>query len=84
MFSRRGRRIGKYTFEVEAAGGAGIIPDVTIDPNEHQAYLWATEDECRARRKGDVELKFTSKDQEADILEGFRRRKARREAKADA
>lgn len=82
FFTRRGQRVCKYTFEVEVHAEPGAVPDVTLDPKEHQSYLWATEDECRARRKGDVELKFTTREQEASILEGFRSRKARRDAVA--
>jgi 8-oxo-dGTP pyrophosphatase MutT (NUDIX family) len=83
FFTRRGLPVCKHTFEVEVRAEAGTLPDVTLDPNEHQAYLWATEDECRAGRKGDVELKFTTKDQENCILEGFRLRNARREVVGD-
>ncbi|KAK1769011.1 NUDIX hydrolase domain-like protein [Phialemonium atrogriseum] len=84
FFTRRGQRVCKYTFEAEVQAQDGVVPGVTLDPKEHQAYLWATEDECRARRKGDVELKFTTKDEEAAIMEAFRLRRVRRDAVAKA
>ncbi|KAH8902876.1 hypothetical protein BR93DRAFT_931732 [Coniochaeta sp. PMI_546] len=76
FFSRRGMRIGKFNFEVEVEGGTGEEPPVVrLDANEHEDYVWATEEECRAGRKGETELRFTTKGQEDAIWEGFRRRK---------
>jgi 8-oxo-dGTP pyrophosphatase MutT (NUDIX family) len=54
--------------------------DVELDPSEHQNYAWAAEEEVMARKVGDVELKFTTREQEAVVLEAFR---ARREMNAD-
>jgi 8-oxo-dGTP pyrophosphatase MutT (NUDIX family) len=51
-------------------GGGGIR--VTLDPNEHVAYLWVTEEEARARRAGDVEIIYTRQAQEDAILDAFR------------
>ena len=84
--TRKNRLMCKYTFEVEVttADGDGAVakadgaPAVTLSPEEHQAYLWATEAECRNRRKGDTELPFTNKDQIATILEAFQARSERR------
>ncbi|TPX13026.1 uncharacterized protein E0L32_006452 [Thyridium curvatum] len=75
FFTRRNLRIGKFTFEseVEGCGGSSVIK---LDPNEHQHCLWVTEDECRARRTGgNVEITFTTVQQEQTILEGFRMRR---------
>lgn len=94
FFTRRNLRVGKFTFEAKIqhvqaardgnAAGTEPFPAVTLDPNEHQAYLWATEDECRAHRKGSVELVFTTKEEEEAILEAFRVRRERRDAEAEA
>jgi len=70
FFSRRQRRYCKYSFEVEVEGY-----EVTLDPNEHQAFVWASEDECRAHKAGDAQLRFTTWEQEESIMEGFRMRK---------
>ena len=65
----------KFSFEVVVEG-----LDVTLDEEEHQAFHWVTEDECR---KGQVirdgertEIKWTNESQVAVILEGFRLRVA--------
>ncbi|KAL2256107.1 hypothetical protein VTK26DRAFT_2176 [Humicola hyalothermophila] len=91
FFTRSGRVVSKVTFEVEvegAGGGGGDderLPEVTLDPNEHVRFLWATEDECRLGKvivPGDggeqeavVDIEFTGKAQKAAILLGFRLRR---------
>jgi 8-oxo-dGTP pyrophosphatase MutT (NUDIX family) len=75
--SRSGKRIGKFNFMVEARSAQGAM-DVKLDPEEHQRFVWASEEEARARKVGDLELEFTTADLEALVLEGFR---TRREAK---
>ena len=45
---------------------------VTLDPNEHQSYLWATEDEVKAKSSSGVVLQFTRPEQERLILEAFK------------
>jgi 8-oxo-dGTP pyrophosphatase MutT (NUDIX family) len=67
-------KICKFTFEVEVES----TDVVTLDPNEHQDYLWVTAEDClnhRLERDGTVaEFKFTRPAQEATVLEGFRLR----------
>jgi 8-oxo-dGTP pyrophosphatase MutT (NUDIX family) len=67
-------KICKFTFEVEVES----TDVVTLDPNEHQDYLWVTAEDCLnhgLERDGTVvEFKFTRPAQEATILEGFRLR----------
>lgn len=79
FFTRRGMRVGKFNFEVKVRVGGGgsavAFPEVRLDPEEHDAFVWATEEECRAGRKGDLLLKFTTKGQEDAIWEGFRRKR---------
>jgi 8-oxo-dGTP pyrophosphatase MutT (NUDIX family) len=70
FFTRRNRRICKFTFEVEVKEGP-----VKLDPNEHQAFVWASEDELRAGKCGDTEIKLTTQGQASTIWEGFRLRK---------
>jgi 8-oxo-dGTP pyrophosphatase MutT (NUDIX family) len=78
FFTRRNQRVSKFNFEVRVrTEGDGVAPTVTVDENEHSAFLWATEEECRAGRKGEVVLTFTTQRQEKAILEGFELRKAR-------
>ncbi|KUI65029.1 MutT-like protein [Cytospora mali] len=70
----RGKRVCKFTFVVEAENSG----EVKLDPNEHQDHVWATEEECRAKRvvrseegKGATKLVFTTAPQEAAILKAF-------------
>lgn len=63
---RLGHWICKFSFMVDVEDY-----DVKLDPNEHQAYVWATEDEARAKRCGDLMLEYTTKDQEDTILKAF-------------
>ncbi|KAL7625977.1 hypothetical protein AAE478_002746 [Parahypoxylon ruwenzoriense] len=67
FFTRRGARMCKYSFMTEVEEY-----DVKLDPNEHQAYLWVTEDEARAGKCGDVEFKYTFREQKLAVLEAFR------------
>lgn len=74
----RGKHICKFTFVVETEDSR----KVKLDPNEHQDYAWATEEECRARRvvrsedgRRVTELVFTTSAQEAAILRAFAWRK---------
>jgi len=85
FLTRRGLAVVKVTFEVEVEGSEGEgVPEVVLDPNEHVRFLWATEEECEVGKvavRGDggedevVEVKFTTKDQRALILLGFKLRR---------
>ncbi|POR38203.1 Uncharacterized protein TPAR_01588 [Tolypocladium paradoxum] len=68
FFTRRALRVVKYSFLVDVEQP----PDIKLDANEHQRFLWATEEECRAGRAGDVDIKFTADPQKATIMEAFR------------
>jgi 8-oxo-dGTP pyrophosphatase MutT (NUDIX family) len=72
---RKGLIICKFTFEVEVES----TEVVTLDPNEHQNYLWVTEENCReyqVDREGNVvRFQFTTAAQQATVLDGFRLRK---------
>jgi 8-oxo-dGTP pyrophosphatase MutT (NUDIX family) len=70
----RGLKVCKFTFEAEVES----TEVVKLDPNEHQRYLWVSEEECRSHRvERDgalVEIKFTRPAQEETVLAGFRLR----------
>ncbi|KAB5513337.1 NUDIX hydrolase domain-like protein [Coniochaeta sp. 2T2.1] len=84
FFSRRGMRIGKFNFVVEVvndAEGRGEgdgdgeegPPNVKLDANEHEDFVWASEGECRAGKIRDGrELVFTTRAQEEVVYEAFR------------
>jgi 8-oxo-dGTP pyrophosphatase MutT (NUDIX family) len=69
----------KFSFEVEVEG-----MEVRLDEEEHQAFFWVTEEECRmgvvVREGKCTEIKWTNESQLAVILEGFRLRRERSEA----
>lgn len=75
----RGRRIVKFTFVVEVDDSSAV----KLDPVEHQDYVWASEEECRAKKvarigqdgRRDVDLQYTTPAQEAAILKAFSERR---------
>ncbi|KAK8101102.1 NUDIX hydrolase domain-like protein [Apiospora kogelbergensis] len=83
FFTRRGRRVLKVSFLTEVLLGEEKEgrPVVKLDPEEHVAFLWASEDECRRHRVDETEITFTHTSQEQTVLEGFRlRRELKRRA----
>lgn len=74
-----GGRVCQFHFAVQVrrAGGGGEAeggpPAVRLDPVEHQRFVWATEDEVRAGRAGDVELDFTMREVQQTVLLAFSR-----------
>lgn len=74
----RGRFIFKLTFVAEVEDSSAV----RLDPDEHQDYVWATEEECRARLvgrsaegKAPAELVFTTAAQEEAIMRAFETRR---------
>ena len=80
FLTRSGKLVCKFNFLVDAEKGADGKLDVKLDPNEHQNYVWAGEEEVKTRKVGNMNLKFTTREQEVVVLEAFR---ARREMSAD-
>ncbi|KAI0191573.1 NUDIX hydrolase domain-like protein [Astrocystis sublimbata] len=66
FLTRSGRAVCKYSFLVDVEGF-----DVKLDPNEHVAFLWVSEQEAKAKKCGDVEIVYTGNRQEAGILAVF-------------
>ncbi|KAI1477313.1 NUDIX hydrolase domain-like protein [Daldinia eschscholtzii] len=69
---RGNRCMCKYSFLTEVEQY-----NVKLDPNEHQAFLWVTEEEAKAGRCGDVGFKYTTKDQRLAVCEAFKLRDSR-------
>ena len=69
----------KLIFDVEVDskdGEAGPDSlDVVLDPNEHQRYLWATEEEIRKEKSDDTILEYITPDNKTAKLVGFRLRR---------
>lgn len=64
--SRTGKKICRFTFVVEAE-----TLDVKLDPNEHQDFVWASEEDVKGKKVGDMQLEFTTQAAEDIILESF-------------
>ncbi|KEF58566.1 uncharacterized protein A1O9_06492 [Exophiala aquamarina CBS 119918] len=77
FLTRTGNLVCKFSFLVDVEktrgddGGENSV-SVKLDPNEHQAFVWATEQEVRAGWVGDVELQFTNRQTLEGALEAFR------------
>ena len=61
----------RFTFEVVVAGWEGV----SVDPNEHQDFVWASEEEVRAGKVGEREIPLTNRQIRTLLLEGFRLKK---------
>lgn len=71
--SRSGKHIGKFDFVVQVKKDTeGRFPQAKLNPEEHQRFLWASEDEVRAGRAGDVRLDLAAKELELTVLLAFR------------
>lgn len=76
FITRSGKTVCKFHFLVEAEMSPNGTLDVRLDPREHQNYVWATEEQVKARRADDMLLRFTTSQQEVAVLEAFEARKA--------
>ncbi|CAM1509900.1 Fc.00g002350.m01.CDS01 [Cosmosporella sp. VM-42] len=69
--NRTGKRFFcKFTFVVEVEEG-----EVKLDPEEHQDYVWATEEEARSGSIGERKIPITHAQMSRLVLEAFRLRK---------
>ncbi|KAM0323126.1 hypothetical protein ACHAQA_008976 [Verticillium albo-atrum] len=67
-----GRPWRKLSFVVEVEGGDGAAPPpVGLDPEEHQDFVWAAEEEVRIDLAGGRRLEWTSDEQKVDVLKAF-------------
>ncbi|MCJ1381409.1 hypothetical protein MMC17_004519 [Xylographa soralifera] len=78
--TRSGKTVRKLNFIVEverrdsdgdSSGDGGSNFKVYLRPEEHQGFVWATEEEVRACKVGDVVIGFTMPEQEAVVLDAF-------------
>lgn len=47
-------------------------PQVTIDPNEQESFIWATEEDVIANQCGGIALEWTSEEQKETVLDAFK------------
>lgn len=71
VFLTRSRKIvAKFHFIVDADCDEDAV---RLDPKEHQAFVWATEEECEAEQtKGGMEIPFTRNEQKMSVLQAWR------------
>ncbi|KAF2722919.1 hypothetical protein K431DRAFT_292968 [Polychaeton citri CBS 116435] len=69
--SRSGKKICKFNFLIKAEMDAEGKLAVSLDPTEHQQYVWACKDDVKARKVGQVPLQFTSSELENIVLNSF-------------
>ena len=71
--ARSGRKICRFNLVVRikevSVDGKPSVP--LLDPNEHQNYVWATEDEVRAGRAGSIDLDFTRNEVKQTVLKAL-------------
>jgi 8-oxo-dGTP pyrophosphatase MutT (NUDIX family) len=73
VFSNRTRT--KTFCRIAFAADVKATDKVTLDPNEHQAYVWATEDQVREEKIEDQDIPITYKDMKDLILASFKSRR---------
>lgn len=66
----------RFTFAVEVV----TCDTVKLEPNEHQDFLWASEEEVRNEKVGEREVPITTPNVVAMLLEAFRLRRERANA----
>ena len=77
--TRRGLKVRRFSFVVDVELNGDGKGEVTLDPDEHQRFSWASEEECRRKKVESggevVAIEFTTEAQEKIIMEGFQLRK---------
>ncbi|KAK6072414.1 nudix domain protein [Seiridium cupressi] len=72
LWSEDGLNWRKLTFLVEVQKTAQGAPEVKLDPEEHEAFVWATEEDVLANCHGDIMFTWISENQRQTILEAFK------------
>lgn len=70
--TRSGKKVCKFTFLVEVETNSDGRFDVTLDPKEHQQFVWATEEDVKAKTSGNIKLQFTTQELENTVTEAFK------------
>ncbi|KAM4061237.1 NUDIX domain-containing protein [Hirsutella rhossiliensis] len=73
VFSNRDgtRWFCRFAFHVDVAS----CQDIRLDPAEHQAFTWASEEEIREQRVGSRDMPITHKSMQGLILRAFKSRR---------
>lgn len=74
-----GKEVCQFNFAVQIKTDSDTPPVVRLDPKEHQRFVWATEDEVKARNADGVDLDFTTVEVERAVLQNFSQFRKRQE-----
>ncbi|KAI0402998.1 NUDIX hydrolase domain-like protein [Xylaria palmicola] len=66
-----GKKVCQFNFAVHMRTDAYAALATRLDPEEHQRFVWATEDEVKARKVNDIDLDFTREEVERTVLLAF-------------
>ncbi len=67
-----GKKVCQFYFLVQVRPEkSGSVSTVKLNPDEHQRFVWATEEEIKERKVGDIDLDFTSDEVKRIVLQGF-------------
>ncbi|KAL8415243.1 hypothetical protein RB594_006183 [Gaeumannomyces avenae] len=69
FLTRKGRVVAKFNFVVDIEDDDAAV---VLDPREHQAYVWATEEECVRGAREKMQLPITTREQREVILNAWR------------
>jgi 8-oxo-dGTP pyrophosphatase MutT (NUDIX family) len=72
-----GKQVCQFNFAVVVKGADNKTqPAVKLDPKEHQQFVWATEEEVKAKTAGGINLEFTRDEVARTVLQVFKDIKA--------
>ncbi|KAI0533674.1 NUDIX hydrolase domain-like protein [Xylaria digitata] len=66
-----GREVCRFYFAVGVKADSDAPPAVRLNPEEHQGFVWATEDEVKARKVDNIDLEFTEETVVRTVLMAF-------------
>ncbi|KAF5984971.1 NUDIX hydrolase domain-containing protein [Fusarium coicis] len=67
-----GRRACQFNFLVRVDMGNQAVK---LSPDEHQRFIWATEDEVKSRKVADIDIEFTRDEVRRTVLTAFHHEK---------
>jgi 8-oxo-dGTP pyrophosphatase MutT (NUDIX family) len=68
---RGGKKVCRFSFAVQVKSEGESPLAVRLDPKEHQRFVWATEDEVKARKADGIDLDFTREEVRRTVLLAF-------------
>ncbi|KAK2603102.1 hypothetical protein N8I77_009584 [Diaporthe amygdali] len=66
-----GKKVCQFNFAVQVRVDSWALPAVRLNPEEHQRFVWATEDEVRSNKAHGMDLDFTTSEVKHTVLQSF-------------